>query len=244
MKDTAIRLENIRKTFTVFEKDNSSIRDTVFNVFKPNHKRKIEALKGIDLEIQKGEFFGIIGRNGSGKSTLLKIIMGAIQPDKGGTVVVNGKIIRLALGMGFDPELSARDNIYLNASLLGLSFRQIGQKFHEIIEFSELHHFVDTQLKFYSSGMVSRLAFSIALHTQSDIFLMDEFFGGVGDEGFREKSEQLFRQNLIAGRTILYVSHQLDTVQQFCDRVLLLNMGEMVAIGKPEEVLSRYKSYF
>lgn len=244
MKDTVIRLKNISKTFTVYEKNTDSIRESFFNFFQPNHKRKIEALKNINLEIERGEFFGIIGRNGSGKSTLLKIIMGAILPDSGGKVDVNGRIIRLALGMGFDPELSARDNIYLNASLLGLSFRQIGKKFHEIIEFAELQEFVDTKIKFYSSGMYSRLAFSIAVCAEADIFLMDEFFGGVGDESFREKSERVFQQSLVEKRTIIFVSHQLNTIEQFCDRLLLLEYGKPIAIGKPTEVLEKYKSSF
>lgn len=244
MKDTVIRLKNISKTFTVYEKNTDSIRESFFNFFQPNHKRKIEALKNINLEIKRGEFFGIIGRNGSGKSTLLKIIMGAILPDSGGKVDVNGRIIRLALGMGFDPELSARDNIYLNASLLGLSFRQIGKKFHEIIEFAELQEFVDTKIKFYSSGMYSRLAFSIAVCAEADIFLIDEFFGGVGDESFREKSERVFQQSFVEKRTIIFVSHQLATVEQFCDRVLLLEYGRPIAIGKPNEVLEKYKLSF
>ncbi len=244
MKDIAIRLKNIDKTFTVREKSAGTIREGVFNLFSTNRKRKIEALKNINLEIERGEFFGIIGRNGSGKSTLLKIIMGAILPDAGGHVEVNGRIIRLALGMGFDPELSARDNVYLNASLLGLSFRQIGRRFHEIIEFAELQEFADTKIKYYSSGMNSRLAFSIAVCAQADIFLMDEFFGGVGDEGFREKSERVFQQTLVEKRTIIFVSHQLNTVQQFCDRVLLLEHGRPIAIGKPDEVLEKYRSSF
>lgn len=240
MKDTVIRLKNISKTFTVYEKNTDSIRESFFNFFQPNHKRKIEALKNINLEIKRGEFFGIIGRNGSGKSTLLKIIMGAILPDSGGKVDVNGRIIRLALGMGFDPELSARDNIYLNASLLGLSFRQIGKKFHEIIEFAELQEFVDTKIKFYSSGMYSRLAFSIAVCAEADIFLMDEFFGGVGDSRFKEKSEKVFKESLVKGRTIVHVGHNLELIKQHCNRVMLLNYGNPVGIGKPEEIIREY----
>ncbi len=244
MEDTVIRLANISKTFTVREKNSDSIREGFFNFFQSNHKRRIKALDKVNLEIKKGEFFGIVGRNGSGKSTLLKIIMGAVQPDPGGKVEVQGRIIRLALGMGFDPELSARDNIYLNASLLGISFRQIGQLFHNIIEFAELEKFVDTKVKFYSSGMYSRLAFSIAVCAEADIFLMDEFFGGVGDVSFREKSERVFQQSVVEGRTILYVSHQLETVRKYCDRVLLLNYGKPVALGKPDEVLDQYKRLF
>ena len=235
-----VRLRNISKTFRVYEKTTDSLRDTVFNALQPNHLRKIEALHSVDLEIEKGEFFGIIGRNGSGKSTLLKIIMGAIQPDPGGKVEVNGRMIRLALGMGFDPDLSARENVYLNASLLGLSFRQIGQRFNEIIEFAELENFVETKIKYYSSGMHSRLAFSVAVHAQADIFLMDEFFGGVGDSRFREKSEEVFNKSLVEGRTIVHVGHNLELIKKHCKRVLLLNYGWPVAIGEPEAILEEY----
>ncbi len=242
--DTVLRIENVSKTFHVRTHQHDSIRDKLLHLFKGNEGRSIRALRDINLEIKKGENFGIIGRNGSGKSTLLKLIIGAYRPDKGGRITVNGKVIRLALGMGFDPDLSARDNIYVNGSILGLTFRQIGKKFDEIVSFAELENFVDTELKYYSSGMVSRLAFAIAINTEADIFLMDEFFGGVGDEGFREKSEQVFKTRLVEGRTIVYVSHQLETVQQHCDRVLLLNMGEAVALGKPEEVLQQYKQFF
>lgn len=240
MTDIAIRLHDIRKTFEVYEKTKDTIRDTVFNALQSNHKRKIEALKGVDLEIKKGEFFGIVGRNGSGKSTLLKIIMGALQPDQGGKVETNGRMIRLALGMGFDPDLSARENVYLNASLLGLSFRQIGQRFDEIFGFAELENFVETKLKYYSSGMYSRLAFSVAVHAQADIFLMDEFFGGVGDSRFREKSEEVFRKSLVEGRTIVHVGHNLDLIRSHCQRVLLLDRGHAIAIGEPEAVLNEY----
>ena len=238
--DFAIRLKNIHKTFTVYERGNDSIRNTVFNFLKPKNGRKIEALKGINLEIKKGEFFGIVGRNGSGKSTLLKIIMGAIQPDKGGSVEVNGRMIRLALGMGFDPQLSARDNIYLNASLLGLSFKEVGEKFDEIIAFAELEKFVDTKIQFYSSGMRSRLAFSIAVNADADIFLMDEFFGGVGDIRFKQKSEGVFEESILKGRTIVHVSHNLGTIKKHCDRVMLIEKGDFISIGRPEEILKEY----
>lgn len=240
MNDVAIRLKNISKTFRVREKQADSVRDTVFNLFQSNAQREIVALKNVDLEIKRGEFFGIIGRNGSGKSTLLKIIMDAIQPDPGGTVEVEGRIIRLALGMGFDPELSARDNVYLNASLLGLSFKQIGRKFHEIIEFAELENFVETKLKYYSSGMNSRLAFSIAVLAEADIFLMDEFFGGVGDTRFNEKSEKVFKESIVKGRTIVHVGHNLELIKKHCDRVLLLNYGQPVGIGEPGAMIQAY----
>lgn len=243
-KEVVIRVEQVSKTFKVYEKHMDTIRDRVFSVLQANTARKIKALSDINLEIRRGEFFGIVGHNGSGKSTLLKIILGAYPPDKGGKVEVHGRIIRLALGMGFDANLSGRDNIYLNASLLGIPFKEIGHKFHEIVSFAELEEFVDTKVKFYSSGMRSRLAFAIAVHAEADIFLMDEFFGGVGDIRFREKSKEVFQQRLVDGRTIIHVSHNLQTIREHCDRVLVLDHGRAVALGKPEEVVEVYRSLF
>lgn len=243
-REVVIDIKNIKKTFYVKENSNDSIRESFFNMFNQGRTKKIEALKGIDLQVKKGEFLGIIGRNGSGKSTLLKIMTGAMPPDKGGSIESKGRMIRLALGMGFDPHLSARENVYVNASILGLTFREIGEKFNEIISFAELEDFVDTQVRFFSSGMRSRLAFAIAVHAEADIFLMDEFFGGVGDIGFKKKSEAVFKESFLQGRTIIHVSHSLSTVQKHCDRVLLLNRGEMIGIGKPEEIIKKYRTLF
>jgi len=243
-QNVAIRLSDVSKTFKIFEKNNGSIRDKVFNIFSGNSMRKIKALDDINLEIQKGEFFGVIGHNGSGKSTLLKIILGAYPPDKGGNIQVNGRIIRLALGMGFDPQLSARDNVYLNASLLGLTFKEIGKKFEEMIAFAELEDFVDTKVKYYSSGMRSRLAFAVAVHVDADILLIDEFFGGVGDIAFKKKSEQVFKDRLLTGRTIVFVSHNLNTIEKFCERVAVIQQGKLVAQGTPKEVIPLYKEKF
>jgi len=241
MEQVVIRLKNVNKTFKLKEKSADSIRDRIFGIFNDNNLRQLKALQNINLEIYKGEFIGIIGHNGSGKSTLLKIIMGAFPPDEGGVVEVNGRIIRLALGMGFDPNLTARENIYVNGSVLGLTFRKIGSIFDQIIAFAELENFIDTQVKFFSSGMRSRLAFAVALHAEADIFLMDEFFGGVGDLSFKKKSEAVFQQAVVEGRTIIHVSHQLRTIESHCDRVLLLDKGQVLGLGKPEEVLPIYR---
>ena len=234
MSDIVIDLKNLSKTFYIREKSNDSFRKKIYGLFDRNNgSRKIEALKNINLQIQKGEFIGIIGHNGSGKSTLLKIIIGALQGDYGSVVNTQGKIVRLALGMGFDPELSARDNIYLNGSIMGLTFRQIGQKFEEIIDFSGLHNFIETPLKFYSSGMVSRLAFAIAMHVEADILLIDEFFGGVGDQEFREKSDKVFRESVIQGKTIVFVSHELDIVKQYAHRIFEITGGQIISYEQP-----------
>lgn len=231
MSESVIQLKNVSKTFYIREKGNDSIRKKLLSIFDTNNGlRKLEALKNVNLDIKSGEFIGIVGHNGSGKSTLLKIIIGAIQADEGGVVETKGKIVRLALGMGFDPELSARDNIYLNGSIMGLTFRQIGEKFHEIIEFSGLRNFIDTPLKFYSSGMVSRLAFAIAMHVEADILLIDEFFGGVGDQDFREKSDKVFRESVINGKTIVFVSHEIDIVKQYAHRIFQFSQGEIVSL--------------
>ncbi len=244
-QDVAIQLDNVSKTFYVREKVSDSIRNKFFNFFsRKNGLREIKAVEGVNLKINRGEFFGVIGKNGSGKSTLLKLIMGAYPVDKGGSVKVDGKIIRLSLGMGFDPTLSARDNIYINGSVLGLTFRKIGNIFDEIIDFAGVENFVDTPLRFYSSGMRSRLSFAIAVHAEADIFLMDEFFGGVGDIAFREKSKEVFKRALVDGRTIIHVSHNLPTIKNHCDRVLFIDKGQMKFLGGPVETIAEYRKLF
>lgn len=240
-KTIALKLININKTFYIRDKNSNSLRDKVFNLFFSSSKRAIKAIRNVDFEVYKGEILGIIGHNGSGKSTLLRIMLGAFRPDKGGEIDVDGKIIRLSLGMGFDPSLTARENIYVNGSILGLSFKQIGKKFHKIIEFAELQNFVDTKVQYFSSGMHSRLAFSIAIHADADIFLMDEFFGGVGDANFQKKSQRVFEEVMLKqNRTIVLVSHDLNTIKKYCSRVVLLERGELVKIGSPEQVIPIY----
>jgi ABC-2 type transport system ATP-binding protein len=243
-KDNAIVVKDLSKTFKVIENRNYTIRDAVSNVFKHRNFKTINALNDINLKIAKGEKIGVIGRNGSGKSTLLKIIAGVYPPDKGGEVVINGKCVRLALGTGFNFEFSARQNIYINGSLLGMSFKKIGEKFEQILDFSGLHGFVDTKLKYYSSGMVSRLAFAIAINTEADIFLLDEFFGGVGDEDFQRKSTEAFKKSVIEDKTLIIVSHSLDVIRKSCDRVIWLEEGGCVAIGHTEDILQSYLSHF
>jgi len=226
-KPVVIAIENVSKTFYVQEKSNNSIMQKALRIFDGRRTKKIEALKSISFNIQKGEFVGIIGHNGSGKSTLLKLITGAFPPDKGGQIKTTGKIIRLSLGMGFDPNLTARENIYVNGSILGLTFKSIGQKFDEIVSFSGLEGFIDTQVKYFSSGMVARLSFSIAIHAEADIFLLDEFFGGVGDADFRQKSENAFK-DLLRDKTILFVSHEISQIEKSCDRVIRLDNGHIM----------------
>ena len=241
MSDLAIELKDINKTFSVLDKNSQSLQGKIMSLITHTTRREIKALININLEIKKGEFFGIMGHNGSGKSTLLRIMSGAYPADKGGIVKMNGRFMLLSLGLGFNPQLTARENIYLNASILGLTLKQIGRKLHDIVAFAELEKFVDTQVKYYSTGMMARLKFAIAVHANADIFLMDEFFGGVGDAGFKEKSEAVFHESLVKGRTIVHVSHSVNTIEKHCHRVLLLHQGEMVAIGTPQEIIPEYK---
>jgi ABC-type polysaccharide/polyol phosphate transport system ATPase subunit len=239
-RETVIKLCNVSKTFTLTDRQ-PTVQGRVFSILQPGKKREIKALKDISLEIKKGEFFGILGHNGSGKSTLLRIMAGIYQPDKGGKVYRKGKFMRLALGMGFDGELTAHENIFVNASILGLSLRKIREKHDQIIEMAELNNYTHTKVKYFSSGMLSRLKFAIAVHAEAEIFFMDEFFGGVGDLKFRKTSEEIFKEAFIKGRTIVHISHNLSTLKDHCDRLLLLHKGEMLALGPPEEIIDKYK---
>lgn len=241
MSDIAIQMKNISKTYSVLDKDSSGLKGKIMSLITHTNRREIKALNNINLEIEKGEFFGIMGHNGSGKSTLLRIMAGAYPPDKGGEVKMHGRFMLLSLGLGFNPNLTARENIYLNASILGLTLKQIGRIFNDIVAFAELEKFVDTQVKYFSTGMAARLKFAIAVHADSDIFLMDEFFGGVGDAGFKEKSKAVFQESILKGRTIVHVSHSVKTIKEHCQRVMLLHQGEQIAIGTPSEIIPEYQ---
>lgn len=242
-KKTIIKLTDISKTFTIREHRTTTIRDFVLSAIlnKRNKKLKIvKALQNVNINIGEGESFGIIGRNGSGKSTLLNIIMESIAPDKGGIVFTTGRMIRLSLGMGVDPNLSARDNIYVNGSLIGLTFDKIGKIFDTILDFADLQEFVDTPVKFYSKGMKQRLLFSIAMHTEADVILLDEFFGGTGDKQFRRKSDQAFRDKILEGKTIVIVSHSMSIIKKYCNRAIWIDKGSIQAKGTTEEVIQKY----
>lgn len=236
----AIKLENVSKTF-VQQNRGETIRDRFFSVLQRKNTRKIKALSGISFEVKKGEFFGIIGHNGCGKSTLISIMNEVIPADKGGKITVNGTSIRLALGMGFNKELTARQNIMINASVLGMPIKDIKASMEQIIQFAELEDYIDTPVKFYSTGMRSKLMFSIAVNAKADIFLMDEFFGGVGDIKYKEKADKVFQERFIEGKTIVHVSHSLQTIEKYCDRVLLLDNGKLLIIDKPDIVIKEYK---
>jgi len=240
-EEFAITIENLNKSFSSFD-INASFTERLINFFTIKNEKAHKVLCDINLNVSKGEFIGIIGKNGSGKSTLLKIILGAIKPDNGSKITTNGKLIRLALGIGFDVNLTARDNIYLNGTIIGLTLKEIGDKIEEIIEFAELQDFVDTPIRFYSSGMKSKLSFAIALHADAEIILIDEFFGAVGDNAFKEKSQKAFEENILKGKTIVHVSHSMKTIKNHCDKVLLLNRGRGQLFNDPMQAISTYKS--
>ncbi len=236
----AIELKNVSKTFRIRDVSKDTIREKVANIFKPSNIHELKAVQNVTFTVQKGEFFGIVGHNGSGKSTLLKLIIGAIKADEGSSIRTSGRVLRLALGMGFDMNLSARHNIYVNGSVMGLTFKEIGRRFHEIIDFAELQKFVDTPIKYYSSGMVSRLAFAISVFVDTDILLIDEFFGGVGDEAFRSKSAEVFKKRIIEGKTVVFVSHEMSIINEYCNRVCVLEQGKVVNIGAPDQIIPAY----
>lgn len=242
ISEIAISLKNVKKTYRIRESSSETLKGFIFSLLGTRSKlREIHALENINLEIEKGEIFGIIGHNGSGKSTLLNIMINAIPCEKGGHVQLHGKALKLTLGMGIDPNLSARDNIYINASILGLRFKEIGEVFFEIIELAGLEEFIDTPVKYYSKGMRARLKFAIAMHARADIFLLDEFFGGVGDANFKEKSKALFEESIIRGKTIVIVSHTMGLIKKFCSRVLWLENGKIRTIDTPKNIIGEYK---
>lgn len=239
-KNVAIKVEHLSKAFRIPHEKVSSLRGAFVGMCRGKRTfEEFQALDDVSFEVKKGEFFGIIGRNGSGKSTLLKILAGIYQPDKG-KVTVNGMISPfLELGIGFNPELSGRDNVYLNATVLGLTKKQIDKKFHDIVAFSELERFIDQKLKNYSSGMQVRLAFSVAIHANRDILLMDEVLA-VGDSNFQSKCLEEFSKYREMGRTVILVSHDISTIQRYCDRVLLLRNGRIMKVGEAVEVGNEY----
>ena len=238
-KDIAIQVNNVSKTFRIPHEKTTTLRGAAVSVFKQKNYERFEALDDVSFEVKKGEFFGIIGRNGSGKSTLLKILAGIYQPNKG-KIHIDGRISPfLELGIGFNPELSGRDNVYLNATVLGMTRKQIDKKFNDIVAFSELERFIDQKLKNYSSGMQVRLAFSVSIHANREILLMDEVLA-VGDTNFQSKCLAEFNHYKEMGKTVILVTHDVDTIRKYCDRTMLIRSGVIKKIGDPNEVVDMY----
>jgi ABC-type polysaccharide/polyol phosphate transport system ATPase subunit len=237
-ENIVIELKDIDKRFKRGRK--LLLKEALVDMFKPNPTEWFWALKGIDLTINKGETVGIIGRNGSGKSTVLKLISGFMTPDKG-TVVVNGKVSPLIeLGAGFHPELTGAENLVLNGVILGLTRKEVDERFNSIVDFAEIRDFINTPVKHYSSGMYMRLGFSIAIHTNPDILLIDEILA-VGDTSFQKKSFVKMQEFKEKGATIVFVSHNLDTVGKFCDRVIYLKNARIMGDGEPKQIIAKYK---
>lgn len=237
----AIQVNNVSKKFEIPHERINSLRSAFVQMFTHKTYETFLAVDNANFEVAAGEFLGIIGKNGSGKSTLLKILAGVYRPDQG-SVVLNGKVVPfLELGIGFNPELSGRDNIFLNGIVLGLSRKQIEEKFATIVEFSGLERFIDQKLKRYSSGMYMRLAFSIAIHTEGDILIMDEVLA-VGDAEFQQKCINELIRLKKSGKTIILVTHGEGPLKAYADRVVFIDKGRIVKIGSPEEVLEAYRS--
>jgi lipopolysaccharide transport system ATP-binding protein len=215
------------------------LKEALLDIFKPGATTSFWALKDVSFSVKKGEVVGIIGKNGSGKSTILKLIAGVIMPTKG-EIKANGTIAPLIeLGAGFHPELSGRENIYLNGVILGLSVKQIDKIINEIISFSELEDFIDTPVKHYSSGMYVRLGFAVAIHTDPEILLVDEILS-VGDSNFQKKSFNQMRGFKEKGKTIVFISHNLRAIGEFCDKVVYLKNGKVEAIGETKKIIDMY----
>lgn len=236
---SAIEVQNVSKRFRLYREKYTSIKERVLHAGKVPFE-EFWALKDVELEIAQGETIGILGRNGCGKSTLLKCIAGILQPTTGRILLRGHLAAMLELGAGFQPELSGRDNIFLNASLLGLSRREIEKSFDEIVAFAELEEFIDNQVRFYSSGMYVRLGFAVAVNVDPDILLVDEVLA-VGDERFQQKCMDRIHQFQREGRTIVVVSHAADVMRQICNRVAVLDAGHVISVAPPGEAIRAFR---
>lgn len=239
--DSAIKVSNLSKKYFIGSQKEGDLRNTISNIFKPSNSDKNEfwALKDLSFEIKKGELFGIIGKNGAGKSTLLKILSQITKPSEG-RIEINGRISSLLeVGTGFHPELSGRENVYLNGTILGMTRKEIKDKFDEIIEFSGVEKFIDTPVKHYSSGMYVRLAFAVAAHLEPEILIIDEVLA-VGDSDFQKKCLGKMGEVAKAGRTVLFVSHNMQAVSSLTKNTLLLSNGQLEFIGPTNQAIQKY----
>ena len=237
-----ISVKNVSMKFDLGIERENSFKNKFISLFDKKRRRKKEyfwALNDVSFDVKKGEVIGFVGSNGAGKSTMLKVVSGVMKPTKG-KVEVNGVIApMIELGAGFDTELTARENIYLNGAVLGYSEKFLNEKFDEIVEFSELKDFLDVPVKNFSSGMVAKLAFSISTIVSPDILIVDEILS-VGDIKFQEKSLNKMMELIKGGTTVLYVSHSIESIKSLCDRVIWLDHGKIVKIGPSKEVCDEY----
>lgn len=244
--DIVISVRNVSKDFKLPHESVDSIKSIFVNPFNKNRKKfeMQHALRDISFDIPKGEFFGIVGRNGSGKSTLLKIIANIYQANKG-KVVVSGRLVPfIELGVGFNPQLTGRENVYLNGALLGFSEKEVDAKYDAIVDFAELERFMDQKLKNYSSGMQVRLAFSVAtILAESDILLIDEVLA-VGDADFQRKCFEYFKKLKKENKTVIFVSHNMTAIREYCDKAILIDKSQIVFSGSSEETAQEYSKLF
>lgn len=236
----AVKIDHVSKFFRLPTEATQSLRTSLVNRFKGIKGYKEQhVLKDISFEVEKGDFFGIVGRNGSGKSTLLKIISEIYVPEKG-TVTIDGKLVSfIELGVGFNPELTGRENVYMNGAMLGFSTEEIDTMYDDIVEFAELEEFMNQKLKNYSSGMQVRLAFSVAIKAQGDILILDEVLA-VGDEAFQRKCNDYFMERKKSGKTTILVTHDMNVVKKYCNKAVLIEDGLIKVVGAPDDVANQY----
>lgn len=237
----AVHIENLHKSFRLPTEKAFGLKQAILNRLKgiKGYKEQ-KVLKGISFDVKRGEFLGIVGRNGSGKSTLLKVLSGIYVPEQG-NVTINGTLVPfIELGVGFNPELTGRENVYMNGALLGFSNEEVGKMYDEIVDFAELREFMDQKLKNYSSGMQVRLAFSIAIRAKGDILVLDEVLA-VGDADFQRKCNDYF-ESLYGRQTVILVTHDMENVRKFCDRAILIEKGKIIKEGDPDEVATAYQN--
>ena len=239
-KQIVVKVDHVSKYFKLPTEATNSLRTALVNRFKGIKGYKEQhVLKDISFEVEKGDFFGILGRNGSGKSTLLKIISEIYVPEKG-SVTIDGKLVSfIELGVGFNPELTGRENVYMNGAMLGFSTAEIDAMYDDIVDFAELHDFMNQKLKNYSSGMQVRLAFSVAIKAQGDILILDEVLA-VGDEAFQRKCNDYFQERKKSGKTTILVTHDMGAVKKYCNKAVLIENGLVKAIGDPFDVSDQY----
>jgi len=239
--NTAVEVKSVSKRYRIYHEKIPSLKQTILTLRRTTYEEFL-ALDNVSFSVKHGETCGIIGPNGSGKSTILKLLAKIIQPNSG-KVIVNGPLSALLeLGAGFHPDLTGRENIYINAAILGMRKRDVDRKLNDIIDFSGLERFIDTPVKNYSSGMYMRLGFSVAINVNPDILLVDEVLA-VGDQAFQSKCYKVIYDFMKSGKTIIIVSHDLDTISDLCSKVIFLKDGKIMDIGKPLDIVSKYRAY-
>jgi ABC-type polysaccharide/polyol phosphate transport system ATPase subunit len=237
--DVAVRVDGVSKTFRLPLEQVSTLKERVLHPMRRQRHEELRALRDVSFDVGTGQVFGIVGRNGSGKSTLMKCLAGIYQADAGEMWLRGRMAPFIELGVGFNPDLTAHDNVLINAVMLGLTPEQARERYSSIMDFAELHEFAELKLKNYSSGMQVRLAFSVMVHVDADLLLIDEVLA-VGDAAFQQKCFDVLDRSREEGRTILLVTHDMDQVQRFCDRALLLHRGRVVAVDDPRTVAREY----